>query len=426
MDQKQLDYDFAIIGAGASGLMAAAAASKHIQGSRILLLEKNPSVGKKLYATGNGRCNFLNRHAGAADYHSREGDGSAARWIASALNQMPPSALEKIFYAMGLPAIALEEGRLYPRSLQAESVVEALMLTIQTAGVQIRTNAAASGCQQIPQGFVVEDIHGKKNTVRCVLLATGGKAGLQYGSQGDGYRLAEALGHGIVKPIPALTQLLFESPDPTLFGVRAKVDVYLWRLRAGTAELAGRDGGEVQMTREGISGICTFNVSRFYEIQKDVEYRAQLDFFPEHTQEELLAILTERQHLLGARPAGTFLNGMLPVKLACGLLREAGAECDGHIRDISRDRLQRIAALCKSYERRVIGTKSWKDAQVTAGGVRLEEVDPVRLMSKRIPGLYFAGEILDVDGPCGGYNLTWAFASGWIAGTAAGERKCCD
>ncbi|HCU07509.1 MAG TPA: aminoacetone oxidase family FAD-binding enzyme [Clostridiales bacterium] len=423
---ENLNYDLAIIGAGASGLMAAAAASKCIPGSRILLLEKNATAGKKLYATGNGRCNFLNQHASAPDFNSREGSGSAAWWIAPALNLASPFVLEKIFFEMGVPAIAQEEGRLYPRSLQAESVVEALLLSIETEGVQLRTDAAVASCQQTPQGFILEDVHGKRETARCVILATGGKAGMQYGSQGDGYRLASALGHRIVKPIPALTQLLLEDPDPTLFGVRVRGEIRLYRHRAGISELAARDRGEVQMTREGISGICTFNVSRFYEIQEGVDYTAQLDFFPESAPEELLTVLTERCQLLGQRPASTFLNGMLPVKLAQGLLREAGADPGGSIKEISVDILRRIAALCKSYERRVTGTKSWKDAQVTAGGVSLKEVDPLRLMSRRIPGFYFAGEILDVDGPCGGYNLTWAFASGWIAGTAAGETGCCD
>ncbi|MDD4286266.1 MAG: aminoacetone oxidase family FAD-binding enzyme [Bacillota bacterium] len=423
--EHQQDHDIVIIGAGASGLMAAAAASEHVPGRRILVLEKNPIVGKKLYATGNGRCNFLNRTACPADYYSRERSASSLRWIHAALENMPPSALAKIFHRMGVPAVEQEEGRLYPRSLQAESVVEALLYTIRSAGVSVRTDAAAEVCRRTSGGFVLRDILGNTYTGGCVILATGGKAGLQYGSQGDGYRLADALGHRIVKPIPALTQILLEDADSSLFGVRVRGEVSLWRSREGAVDRIARDEGEIQLTREGLSGICTFNISRFYEIEAGVEYTARLDFFPEYSPEKMHAILAERQQMLADRPVETFLKGMVPGKLADALLREAGVASEGVCGELSSGEVREIAEVSKGYRRRVAGTKSWKDAQVTAGGVSLAEVDPSTLLSKLVPGLFFAGEILDVDGPCGGYNLTWAFASGRIAGTAAGEMVCC-
>lgn len=418
-------YAIAIIGAGASGLMAAAAACKHIPGSRILLLEKNPSAGRKLYATGNGRCNFLNRNASPKDYFKRERQGSAEDWIAPVFEALPPEALEAIFSEMGVPALAQEEGRLYPRSLQAQSVVEALQMTLDSRGVALCSDTAILRCGRTAEGFLLEDARGNAYQACRLILATGGKAGPQYGSQGDGYRMASELGHRIVKPIPALTQLLLESPDPSLFGVRVRAEVSLWKQSAAGESRVAKDSGEVQLTAEGISGICTFNVSRFYEIQEGIRYVVRLDLFPEYAAETFKALLEQRKLLLGGRPAIAFLNGMLPAKLAAAILKEAGAGRKERVEELNEEILERIAALCKTYTRAVSGTKSWKDAQVTAGGVSLEEVDPVLLMSRLVPGLYFAGEILDVDGPCGGYNLTWAFASGWLAGKAAGESACC-
>jgi predicted Rossmann fold flavoprotein len=420
-----MDYDIAVVGAGAAGLMAAAAAAKSIPGERILLLEKNPAAGKKLYATGNGRCNFLNRSAVKESYFARECGGSAADWVGPALEKISPERLEKIFCALGIPAVEEAEGRLYPRSLQAESVAEALLLAVEAAGAELRVNETVTACRKTAGGFVLESGHRTSVSARCVILSTGGKAGLQYGSQGDGYKLAAALGHRIVKPIPALTQLLLDAPDPELFGVRVRARISLRRHCGGKRESVAVDTGEVQLTREGLSGICTFNISRFYEIAESTDYTAALDFFPESSPEQLLAILRERRCQLARRPGMTFLNGLLPLKLARAILKEAGVFEQGKTGDLSEESMRRIAAICKNYERKVKGTKSWKDAQVTAGGVSLEEVDPSRLLSRLVPGLYFAGEILDVDGPCGGYNLTWAFASGWIAGTAAGEAICC-
>ena len=423
--RHRMDYDIAVIGAGAAGLMAAAAAVKSVPGQRILLLEKNGAAGKKLYATGNGRCNFLNRFAVKEDYYAREHGGSAAGWIGPALEKVSPGTLEKIFCGLGVPAVEESQGRLYPRSLQADSVVEALMLAVETAGAELRVNEAVTTCRRTDDGFVLESGHGTCIAARCVILSAGGKAGLQYGSQGDGYKLSAALGHRIVKPIPALTQLLLESPDPELFGVRVRALIGLQRHCGGKSESVARDTGEVQFTREGLSGICTFNISRFYEIAEDTHYTAALDFFPESSSEQLLEIFQKRRSQLAGRSGMTFLNGLLPLKLARAVLREAGASGPGKIGNLSDESLRRAATICKNYERKVKGTKSWKDAQVTAGGVSLEEVDPSSLMSRLVPGLYFAGEVLDVDGPCGGYNLTWAFASGWIAGTSAGEAICC-
>ena len=421
----QQDYQIAIIGAGASGLMAAAAAARSIPGDRILLLEKNAAAGRKLYATGNGRCNFLNRNACPGDYFSREGAETAKRWTSPVFRAVPPSVLESVFSQMGVPAAAQEEGRLYPRSMQAESVVEALLLTLEAAGIGIRTGSPVERCSKTPEGFLLEDAQGNSFLAGSVILAAGGKAGPQYGSQGDGYKLAAELGHRILKPIPSLTQLLLEDPDPSLFGVRVRGEVSLWRHRQGEACPAARDTGEIQLTREGISGICTFNVSRFYEIGEGLRYTVRLDFFPEHSRQDLEALLKERKRTLAGRSAGSFLNGMLPGKLAAALLKEAGVDREKPVADLRPGEIPRILELCKSYSRAVAGTKSWKDAQVTAGGVGLDEVDPCRLMSRLVPDLYFAGEVLDVDGPCGGYNLTWAFASGWLAGRTAGEAPCC-
>lgn len=415
------DFDIAIIGAGAAGLMAAVSASELVPGRRILLLEKNDRPGKKLYATGNGRCNFLNRGAEPAHYFSRESAESVEDWVAPVLQASSPAALESLFDGLGVTAVHLEEGRLYPRSLQAESVVEALADCIRTRGVELRTRATVVECRKTADGFILKSDSGETHRTRCVLLATGGKAGIQYGSSGDGYKIATSLGHRLAKPIPALTQIVVELPDAALSGVRVRGAVSLWRFASAEAQEIARDEGEIQLTPDGISGICTFNISRYYEIAPDRSYAVQLDFFPEYEDEELLKILKKRKQQLAGRSAGTFLNGLLPAKLAAHLMAEVGVDSVARSGSLEEEQLHRLVAQCKRYERRVAGTKSWKHAQVTAGGVLLREVDPGTLQSKKTPSLYFAGEILDVDGPCGGFNLTWAFASGRVAGLSAGR-----
>lgn len=415
-------FDIGIIGAGASGLMAAIAASDRVRGERILLLEKNAQPGKKLFATGNGRCNFLNRYATAEDFHSREGGSAAEAWMSAAFADDVPAVLADLFLKLGIPSVCQDEGRMYPRSLQAESIVEALLFRVRLANVKLLTETSVIECRKEENGFSLRDETGGLYHCASIIVATGGKAGMQFGSSGDGYKIARSLGHRIAKPIPALTQIVLESPDASLAGVRVRGAISLWCAEGGRKHEIARDEGEIQLTAEGVSGICTFNISRYYEIGEGRSYSILMDFFPEYTPDKLLSFLRERVLQLRGRPARTFLNGLVPAKLAERLIAEARIDPVAFVESLKEAELGRIAKQCKRYERRAAGTKSWTHAQVTAGGVVLDEVNPKTMQSDIVTGLYFAGEVLDVDGPCGGFNLMWAFASGLAAGSSAGQK----
>lgn len=418
-------YDIIIIGAGASGLMAAVAAKEKNSHCSILVLEKNPMVGKKIYATGNGKSNFLNRYALPENYFCRDNNEASRAFVQAVLTTAPVSLLENEFRRMGIVAFHEEDGRLYPRSLQAKSVVGALLAELQTKGVAIALEEAVKNCSRQAEYFTVSTQGGGEYLGRRVILASGGRAGCQYGSEGEGYKLAAAFAHHIIKPIPALTQVVTQEKMENIFGVRVRAVVCLWRVDGGKKNLVASDAGEVQFTKDGLSGICTFNVSRFVELAEGISYEMVVDPFEEYKEEQLYTLLLQRRQDLSGRDAESILYGLIPEKLCDEILKRAGISGFAKVKDLPDRELCKLAKGCKAIVFHVLKTKSWKDAQVTAGGVCLSEIDGHTLESKLQKGLFFAGEIMDVDGPCGGYNLGWAFASGYVAGGSAAEEYTC-
>ena len=405
-------YDIAILGAGAAGLMAAIAARR--TGARIAVLEKNEYAGRKLYATGNGRCNVLNRTAAAADY--RSGDGDAAAFAAEVFAQCGPAQLQTIFESLGLDTVEEGEGRLYPRSLQAASVVHALERgafgEVPDCGdpAELICGFEAKEARRDPDGsFCVTAADGRDVRARRLLLASGGKAGIQYGCDGRGLKIAESLGHRIVRPIPALTGFVCEETDllEKLAGVRVRGTVRLYaQQEGGEPALLSEDTGEIQFNKDSVSGICVMNVSGYYRRRGEERFFLSLDVLPEWDEAALAEKLARRKASLG----DCFLDALLPEKLAAAVMEPA--EKKGQTPES-------VAHLLKKLTFTPAASKGWKDAHTTSGGIALDEIDPKTMGSKLAPGLYAAGEALDVDGPCGGYSLTWAFASGWIAGQKA-------
>ena len=409
-------YDIAILGAGAAGLMAAIAARR--TGARIAVLEKNEYAGRKLYATGNGRCNVLNRTAAAEDY--RSGEEHAAVFAADVFAQCGPAQLQTIFESLGLDTVEEGEGRLYPRSLQAASVVRALERgafgKIPDCGdsAELICGFEAKEARRDPDGsFCVTAADGRDIKARRLLLASGGKAGIQYGCDGRGLKIAESLGHRIVRPIPALTGFVCEETDvlEKLAGVRVRGTVGLYAQQTGGAPvLLSKDTGEIQFNKDSVSGICVMNVSGYYRRRGGEKFFLSLDVLPELDETALAEKLAQRKASLG----DYFLDALLPEKLAAAVMELA--EKEGQTPGS-------IARLLKTLSFTPVASKGWKDAHTTSGGIALDEIDPGTMGSKLVPGLYAAGEALDVDGPCGGYSLTWAFASGWIAGQNAARNR---
>ena len=381
-------YDVLIIGSGPSGLAAAAEAAG--RGLKTAVLERNDLPARKVYATGNGRCNFSN---------------TKARWSWETVPWMKDTA--------GVEA-AEEDGRIYPRSFEAASAAEGLVAAAKRAGAEVFCGARAVGVQKNDQGFMVECEGGRSFEAKYLVLATGGKAGIQFGCYGDGYKFAEALGHSIVKPIPALDGLITDEDISALHGVRVRAKASIIKCLVipgsggGTEKTAGTSIGEVQFTKDSISGICVMDLARFIRHEFDKEFVLSLDLFPEKSQEELADLLIGRKKAFGCG-----LKWLLPEKLTDYL----------HTRteDLAKTGLSgpaAMAVLCKDLRFRILGTKGWKNAQVTCGGVPLAEVDQKTFGSLVCPGLYITGELLDYDGPCGGFNIDWALHTGITAGRA--------
>jgi len=375
-----------VIGGGPSGMAAAISAAR--QGAKaVRLIEKNSILGRKLLATGNGRCNLTNTNCPESE------------------------ATLRFFAELGLLTRAEAEGRVYPYSEQAAAVQEALIHELRNLKVEVLCNIEIQTIEKANPGFQI--LSGKDRFYSdAVILTTGGKAGPQYGSTGDGYRFAKALGHNIVRPMPSLVQMVSDRPFlKELKGVRAKGQVELLRGN----EVVDRETGEIQFTEDGLSGICIFNLSKEYGLGDIIS----IDLFPDYSEQTLEDIFLNRKITLHSRRMSEFFNGMLHKKLIPVFLAELSLDLNRKAAGLNRGDITKMVKILKNWRISITGTKGWKEAQVTAGGVDLSEIDLYTMESVRMPNLYFAGELLNVDEKCGGYNLQWAWSSGIAAGKSA-------
>ena len=396
-----------IVGGGASGMMAALAAAS--AGGRVVLLERQARVGRKLLATGNGRCNLTNLTADAAHYHGA--DGSFCR---PALAAFGPAAAREWFAGLGLLTVAEPSGRVYPYSDQANSVLDVLRFALEHRDVDVRTGCEVTRIWRKDGGFLLKttlgDVAGERLTV-----AAGGAAGGRLGGTELGCRLLAPLGHRCTPLYPALVQLVTEGHlTRGLKGVRAHGRIAVCR---GPEELAAAVG-ELQFTETGVSGPAAFDVSWAASVGgRGLTLR--LNLLPELDGPAVLALLRRRRESLPELPCGELWTGVLHNRLGRVLVKAAGLDAAAPLGDVPDGALARAAALAQGLELAVAGTQGMDCAQVTAGGLETADFDPATLESRRVPGLYACGEVLDVDGDCGGYNLHWAWASGRLAGLAA-------
>lgn len=403
--------DVIIIGGGASGLVCGIEAAR--RGKQCLILEQKEKAGKKLYATGNGKCNFANRTVGPGVYHSVAEGGD--RLLTQVITGDICQETEEFFLELGIPATE-RQGYLYPRSEQAATVVHGLeQVFLQWKGrilceervESIRWESEAS-CFQI-------QTKQKSYTGRKLVLATGGMATAKLGSDGSGYALAAMLGHGITSCVPALCGLKCKEKGwNRLQGVRAKGRVSIWL----DSVRMGQNMGEIQFTQYGVSGIVIFNLSRYASLGLERKQRVTLllDLVPEYTQEELEMLLQKLQISCGFRNLSGLLSGFLPDKLADFLIEKVGLMKECACSQLEPEELKRLVSCCKQLEIRITDTNSFEQAQVTAGGVPLEEINLDTMESRCCRNCYLTGELLDVDAVCGGYNLMWAWRTGLRAG----------
>lgn len=401
-----------IIGGGASGLMAGICAAR--EGAAVTILEHMDRVGKKLLSTGNGRCNMTNLSLKAEHYRSSQ-------------KQFPMKVLDRFsvwdtltfFDEIGI-VTKNKKGYIYPNSEQASAVLDSLRLELSRLGVRIVVDCHIRSVKKNKKGgFAAESDRGSFHADRLI-LAAGSKAAPVTGSDGSGYELARSFGHRVIQPLPALVQLRCQGKMfRSLAGIRCEAVV---KLMSGKRTLAA-DEGEVQLTDYGISGIPTFQVSRFASVAlaQGQEVTAVLDFFPSRSIEDTRQFLKQRASSLSCRTAGDFLTGVLSKKLSETLIRLAGIAPDTPVSELSSSQLEQLLKQIKHFETPVTATNSFDQAQVCCGGVDTREVRPDTLESRLVPGLYLIGELLDVDGVCGGYNLQWAWSTGAIAGRCAGR-----
>lgn len=432
-----MKYDVIIIGAGASGLTAAIFAAR--QGNRVLVLEQKEKSGKKLLATGNGKCNYTNLFQSPECYRS---DDSTFAW--KVLSFFDVNRTIKFFEELGIYPKE-RDGYLYPNSEQALSVVQVLLFECERLNVTISCNERVTGIkkpdftvcteQTIPIDPALNKKNNKKpknlieptikrNIYECkkLILAAGGCASPKLGSDGSGYLIAEGFGHKIRKPLPALVQL--KSPEKfcrTLSGVRTASQIALFQDK----KLLAKESGEILFTDYGISGIPVLQVSRYASIALDhgVEVHLCIDFLPELEHKKIITLLKERIQRNGNKTLEQMLVGLFQYKLSYVMILCAGLDPFKKAEFVKPKEIEALVKQIKEFTMRINDTNSFENAQVSAGGIVTAEISPDTMESKLCKNLYFAGEVINVDGTCGGYNLQWAWSSGYLAGISAGSTK---
>lgn len=377
-------------------------------GHEVTLYERQARVGRKLMATGNGRCNLTNTGAGPSNYH-----GEAPDFVRPALEAFPSEAALDFFRGLGLLAREEWGGRVYPLSNSANSVVDVLRQALDAAGVELIAGDRVRELRRFGSGYSVTTESGDKRSFDAVVVACGGLAGEKLGGGRDGYELLKALGHTRTALRPALVQITTEPAYPrSLKGIKA--DCALRVLSRGG--LLASSCGELLFTETGVSGPAAFDVSRAVSEAGDAKLELEIDFLRDYTPAEVLAHLQNRVKTAPELPASELLTGSVHNRLGRMLIKYADVEASAPLSALSERELRTVAAACKRFKLPVRGTEGFANAQVTAGGIRTSEFDPRTLESRLYPRLFACGEVLDIDGDCGGYNLQWAWSSGVLAG----------
>lgn len=406
-----MKHDFLIIGGGASGLIAAITAKD--RGIDTAIIEGNKRVGSKLLSTGNGRCNISNVNACKEKYH-----GNNPEFVDYALNKFTVKNTKDFFESIGLHIITLDEGKLFPRSLQASSVLDILRLAVSERDIPVYLDSKIKNVTHSKSGFKIEDT--SKNTYECksLLLACGGKAAPATGSDGSGINIAKSLGHKVIPLYPAITQLKLNYGHlKALSGVKFN----------GTAVLVvdgkevRKEYGEILFTDYGISGPPILQLSSYvsYALSMQKKVTLKLYMFSYYNHADLDDYLRCHFGTFCYRGISEALIGLINKKMIPIILKDSGIN-DIHMpcSSLSTIQIENLIKTLNCWEFEVSGTNPFKNAQCTLGGVDTSMVDPKTLESKIVKNLYFSGEILDICGDCGGYNLQWAWSSGYTAASS--------
>ena len=403
-------YDIAIIGAGAAGSMAAIFARRN--NKSVILIERNDKIGKKILATGNGRCNLTNVNSNHSKYH-----GANWKFIDTVLNKFDAKKTMEFFSDLGLVLKEENEGRIFPRNNQAESVVDALSHELVKNNVTIKTNSLVRRITKNEDWEITLE-NGEKINANKLIVTTGGKAAYQFGSSGDGYFWLSKLGHNIVDTYPALVPVETKEKWVSLAqGIKVDGNV--------STSIEGKKifekTGDILFTHYGISGPAVMAQARVVAPNINKNIKIHIDLFPDKSNYEVDEIIRKIIDSSGKKSIKNCLSGAIPNNLSNLILKNLGINPDAKSAEISKINRKKIADTLKNIELTPLKLRSLKEAQVTSGGVDTKEIDPETMESKIIPNLYLAGEIVDIDGESGGYNLQWAWSSGYLAGNSAGK-----
>lgn len=391
----------AIVGGGASGLVAAVAAAEN--GNSVTVYESGERIGRKILATGNGRCNMTNINADVENYHGRN-----PKFIMGAKNKFWVEETIGFFENLGIVCKTEEEGKVYPYSDQASAVLDVLRFKIDLLGIKVVTSFEVESVEKNKNTFAIKAYDGRKECADAVVVATGGKAAPNLGSNGSGYEILKSFGHTVTDLKPSLVQIKTETEVvKKLKGIKLNANV-----RIGNTNTYG----EVLFTEYGLSGPAVFSLSSSLDGHK----KASLDIMSEYTEEELYNMISVRVYQNPKITLENFFVGMLNKRVGQALLKYIGIEpLSRYAVTLSDKEIRRICQTIKKWDFNIIGTMSWNNAQVTKGGAVTDEFNPNTMESKLVKGLYATGEVLDIDGDCGGYNLQWAWSSGFLAGKNA-------
>lgn len=393
-----------IIGGGASGLMAAIAAKN--DGTDVTVYEREKRVGKKILATGNGRCNMTNTTASPDDYH-----GTEVSFIGGAIKRFWVDETLDFFTECGVLWKEEQDGKVYPYSDTASSVLDVLRHRLKRVGVAVECGFDVKSVKKKGEAFIIEDYSGRRETCDRVIIAGGGKASPSLGSNGSCYEILKSFGHKITPLSPSLVQIRTETDIvKKLKGIKVNAALTLGEMC---------EKGEILFTDYGLSGPPVFFLSAYMGDSAT----AELDLMPGYEYTDVRSILSDRCAYLWDVPLEDYFSGMLNKRVGQALLKSVGiAPLSRLSGSLSQDEVKRITAAIKKWSFKIEGTMSWNNAQVTKGGAMTAQFDNVTMESKLIKNLYACGEVLDIDGDCGGYNLQWAWSSGYLAGTAAGKE----
>ncbi len=403
-------FDVVVIGGGAAGLMAAISAAR--TRAKVVILEHKEKTGKKILSTGNGKCNYTNEKQDITCYRGEHPD-----FVMPVFKQFGFPETVAFFEEIGVTP-KVKNGYYYPASEQATAVLEVLRLEANYLRVQEVCECAIQTVKKIEKGFLLETSSGCF-AGKCVIFATGLLAASKSGSDGSAFQHIEKFGHHFIDIVPALVPLQGKQAFfKQIAGIRAEMQAVLYVEN----EQIASEYGELQLTDYGVSGIPIFQLSRYATkaLNAGEKVHIMLDFLPHMSLEDTVALFEKRLHKVEQKKTiCECFVGLFNRKLAEVLIKEAGISLGDSPKNVSQGQIEALAKLSKGLRIDITGSRSFEQAQVCAGGVDTDEICPETMESKIVPGLYFAGEVVDIDGMCGGYNLQWAWSSGYVAGLHA-------